>query len=546
MWRLLLLIFMISVAEAQPINPPPALPITLQNGGSQMSNIQTTVSTSGTINNQAITTSKLKFTGAGVTLTGLVSDATNKEVLIFNSTGSAMTIANESASSTAANRIIAPNSENYSLPNNQGAYFWYDTSSSRWRITTIGLKATSPITITNGVIAMPQASGSVSGYLSSTDFTTFTNGILWRATGNDIYNLNSESVLLTRYECSTLTTYATCNAQVATGCTVVSANDCNSFGDESSCNTEPQCSWDGSSCSGSYFSECTGVYRVDDNSGAKLQVNSATECFGTAEVCSGLSGVNCTDQDGCSLNPNTCPDQTNETDCTNAGCGAFINCSQFNGDQVSCEADANCSWSDPDCGGDFCPGDNSSCTGTATACSAIVGASNCADQDGCTYGVSPAIRAQGDTIVTSDGFLQFLKTYAGTPTAGDCDAAGELGRFSVNTVSGDLCYCSGTTGWYCIDPTPASGGGNSVTVTMSFGGTATDKAQTVVTGQTWVTVNSEITCQVKTPSGTDPDEIRLLDFDVVVSDLVAGTGFTATLYSGSEATGDYDLMCIGI
>lgn len=92
----------------------------------------------------------------------------------------------------------------------------------------------------------------------------------------------------------------------------------------------------------------------------------------------------------------------------------------------------------------------------------------------------------------------------------------------------------------------AGGGGNSVTVTCNFGASFTDKAQTVVTGQAWVTANSEISAQVLTPSGVDPDEIRLLDLRPVVSDLVAGVGFTVTLYSAPEAKGSYNVMCIGI
>lgn len=90
------------------------------------------------------------------------------------------------------------------------------------------------------------------------------------------------------------------------------------------------------------------------------------------------------------------------------------------------------------------------------------------------------------------------------------------------------------------------GGGNSVTATLAFGASFTDKAQTVVTGQTWVTSGSEIVAQVLTPSGTDPDEMRLLDLKPVISDLVAGTGFTVTLYSEPEAKGDYSVMCIGV
>lgn len=95
--------------------------------------------------------------------------------------------------------------------------------------------------------------------------------------------------------------------------------------------------------------------------------------------------------------------------------------------------------------------------------------------------------------------------------------------------------------------TPSGGGGgNSVTATLDFGASFTDKAQTVVTGQSWVTGTSNIVTQVKTPSGTDPDEMRLLNFKSVVSDLVVGDGFTITTYSEPEARGTYDVMCIGV
>lgn len=90
------------------------------------------------------------------------------------------------------------------------------------------------------------------------------------------------------------------------------------------------------------------------------------------------------------------------------------------------------------------------------------------------------------------------------------------------------------------------GSGNSVTATVDFGASFSDKAQLVVTGQTWVTVNSEIVAHVKTPSGTDPDEMYLINPEVVISDLVAGTGFTVTVYTEAEAKGTYDVMCIGV
>ena len=97
-----------------------------------------------------------------------------------------------------------------------------------------------------------------------------------------------------------------------------------------------------------------------------------------------------------------------------------------------------------------------------------------------------------------------------------------------------------------IESLSPGGGGNSVTATCAFGGSFTDKAQTVVTGQAWVTANTEIVAQIKTPSGTDPDEMYLLNMDVVISDLVVGDGFTVTAYCEAEARGNYDVMCIGV
>ena len=92
----------------------------------------------------------------------------------------------------------------------------------------------------------------------------------------------------------------------------------------------------------------------------------------------------------------------------------------------------------------------------------------------------------------------------------------------------------------------ATGGGNSVTATVSFGATFTDSASTVVTGQSWVASGSEITAHVLCGAGVDPLEIAILDFKIMISDLVAGVGFTVTLYSMPQARGDYSVMCIGV
>jgi hypothetical protein len=101
-----------------------------------------------------------------------------------------------------------------------------------------------------------------------------------------------------------------------------------------------------------------------------------------------------------------------------------------------------------------------------------------------------------------------------------------------------------------------AGAGSTLTVTnslpartvgasLNFGASFSDKAQTVVIGQAWVTANSRIAPQVLTPAGTDPDEMYLLDLRPVISDIVAGTGWTITLYSMPEARGSYTVMCVG-
>lgn len=95
-------------------------------------------------------------------------------------------------------------------------------------------------------------------------------------------------------------------------------------------------------------------------------------------------------------------------------------------------------------------------------------------------------------------------------------------------------------------PSSSSTGVESVIATVDFGATFTDKASTVVTGETWVTATSCIAPQVLTASGVDPDEMYLLGMEVEISDLVVGDGFTVTVYSQAEAKGTYNVMCLGV
>ena len=61
----------------------------------------------------------------------------------------------------------------------------------------------------------------------------------------------------------------------------------------------------------------------------------------------------------------------------------------------------------------------------------------------------------------------------------------------------------------------------------------------VVTGATY---SSAVLC----PAAVDPDEMYLLNLRPTISDLVAGDGFTVTVYSEPQASGNYTVNCIGV
>jgi len=97
-----------------------------------------------------------------------------------------------------------------------------------------------------------------------------------------------------------------------------------------------------------------------------------------------------------------------------------------------------------------------------------------------------------------------------------------------------------------VVPSSGSPGGNAVSVAVDFGSSFTDKASTVVVGQSWVTSSSVIVATVPSPPGVDPDELYLLNIRPVISDLIDGVGFTVTLYSEAEAKGIYNVNCMGV
>ena len=69
------------------------------------------------------------------TITGLAGGVDGKIVMLINTTTTrTLTLAHESASSTAANRFLAPNAQDLTVQPLCTAMLWYDSTSSRWRI----------------------------------------------------------------------------------------------------------------------------------------------------------------------------------------------------------------------------------------------------------------------------------------------------------------------------------------------------------------------------------------------------------------------------
>jgi len=90
---------------------------------------------------------RLTFTGSQ-TITGFSATATAVRKVIVNAdSADTLTLAHESASSTAANRISCPNGVNLVIPFGGSVTIIYDATTARWR----------PIEVNNGAIAAPPA-----------------------------------------------------------------------------------------------------------------------------------------------------------------------------------------------------------------------------------------------------------------------------------------------------------------------------------------------------------------------------------------------------
>jgi hypothetical protein len=438
------------------------LPLSLVNGGSELSNALTTVSTNGNINNLAVTSSVLKFIGSSSqTLTGLVSAAKAQKVTLLNINGSgAFTLSHENGSSSANNRLNLPNSANYSLPFNTGVELVYDTHSSRWRVTSEYFTVASPLYKSSSQLGIYQATTGQSGFISSSDYATYLDN--WKQTGQDIYNTNVNNVWITLYPCSALTTYATCTAK--TQCSAGASGACSDFnGDQSSCEAQFQCSWSEADCNGSYFvsGDCSGNYNADDGTSSKLQVKATVQCSGSSNACSTYNADSgqCTIQ-GCSFVSNTCGSFGDESTCNNNSPCSWTNnpqdCSAYNNDSYTCSNTSGCTFNECSSYGDesSCTSANAACGWSVTPCSTYNGDQyNCDNNTSyqCSYESASCSAFNGtdqNTCEANSGCSWSEADCNGSYYTGNCTGAGFDGTCSGTWCSGsyDSYSCSGDNG----------------------------------------------------------------------------------------------------
>ena len=175
-------------------------PISPANGGFGISNAKTDITTTGTINDQAVATGWLNFTGsASVSITGFVAQAAGVEILITNNTTSTVTLSTENVNSTASNRLAI--SITQVLQAKGSLRLKYNITTARWNLVQPSIVTyTSPLSLnTSNSVSMTAATASVNGYVTTADqsfagLKNFTNNLHATTIGDDT---NLASVQLT-------------------------------------------------------------------------------------------------------------------------------------------------------------------------------------------------------------------------------------------------------------------------------------------------------------------------------------------------------------
>lgn len=146
-----------------------------------------TNTTTGTINDLSTASiSKITFNGASAqTVTGFANPQDGKLLYIQNPAVQALTIANQSASSTAANRIVTGTGADFSIASGGSAILMYDSVNSRWMI--MG-SATTVVSVTPTLFG---TNGSARSVVAATGITSGASHMSTTAANQRIYVVGS-------------------------------------------------------------------------------------------------------------------------------------------------------------------------------------------------------------------------------------------------------------------------------------------------------------------------------------------------------------------
>ncbi len=165
------------------------LPLSITNGGAGESMAMSTITTTGTINSLAPTTGLVLLTGASPTINGITAPSTNLQlILVFNGSGT-LQLTNQSASATAANRLILPGATDIALASGQAITLFYETTNSRWRVTSSGAPTYKTGTVTgSGIVSN---NGSTRGAVFVSPATADSNGVISTPVGSGYFQGDS-------------------------------------------------------------------------------------------------------------------------------------------------------------------------------------------------------------------------------------------------------------------------------------------------------------------------------------------------------------------
>jgi hypothetical protein len=123
------------------------------------------------------------------------------------------------------------------------------------------------------------------------------------------------------------------------------------------------------------------------------------------------------------------------------------------------------------------------------------------------------------------------------------------GASRLTMGDGTLTYNNGTTTTNLLAGGGGGGSVNSVEVDIDFSSGGNEIATTTVTGQTWVTATSKITCSptmyATSSRAEGAEDVLIESITVAAHSRVAATGFTLTAHAPTSASGVFKFNCIG-